>query len=78
MAKGSWLMPQGSWLMANKKFAAKARGLGHPAPNFRLAMSHEPWATSLEAWAMSREPLTIDNRLIDQLTITSNWLLIHQ
>ena len=42
MAPGSWLIPQGSWLMANKKFGARARGLGDPAANFLLAMSHKP------------------------------------
>ena len=42
MAHDSWLMAHGSWLMANKKFAARARGLGDPAANFLLAMSHEP------------------------------------
>ena len=28
---------------------------------------HEPWAASLEAWAMSHEPLTTDNRLKNEL-----------
>ena len=39
MAHDSWLMAHGSWLMANKKFAARARGLGDPAA-LKLAESN--------------------------------------
>ena len=42
MTHDLWLMAPGSWFMADKKFAARARGLGDPAANFLLAMSHEP------------------------------------
>ena len=71
-AQGSWLKAYGSCLKARgsrlrahgqEKFAA-----GSPRPGLRpwvlsQAMSHAPWAKSLEAWALSHEPVTIDNRL---------------
>ena len=53
MAHASRLATQGSWLMAKNKLAL---GLGPsgPSANFFSVMSHQPWATTLEAWTMSR------------------------
>ena len=61
MLAGSWPKAQGSWLkaQANKEISAKAWDLRDPAASFFLAMIHEPWATSLEAWVLSHETLTI-------------------
>ena len=46
-----------------------ALGPGGPNAKLFLAMSHEPWATSLvnEPWAMSHDSLTMDNKLINAL-----------
>ena len=66
MAQASWIMPQGSF-MANRKFAARARGLGDPAAIFLLAMSLEPRALRREPCAVSREPLNINNRFVNEL-----------
>ena len=75
MAQSSWLMLQGSWLKARGswpgqiwRWVTQAPG---PSAKVVLDMSHEPWATSLEACATSLEPWAIDNRLI-------NWLINYQ
>ena len=68
MVSGSWLIAQGSCLKARgsrimahgQEKLAPGPGPGGPNANFFLAMSQEPWLTSLEAWAMSLEPLVID------------------
>ena len=69
-AHGSCLKARGSRLMAKKNLAL-GPGPGGPRAKSFLAMSHEPWATSLEAWAMSLEPwtmpLTVSNRLLNEL-----------
>ena len=54
---GSRLMPQSSWLKARgqENLALGPGPEGSSAAKF-LAMSHGPWATSHEAWAMGLEP----------------------
>ena len=49
MVHSSWLKARGSRLRKNWRWVPQAL-----APIF---FGHEPWATSLEAWAMSFEPL---------------------
>ena len=55
MVHGSWLKVQGSCLKARgsrllaKRNLARGPGSWGPRAKFILAMSHEPWATSLEA-----------------------------
>ena len=43
-------------------------------------LGHEPWARSLEAWASSQEPWTINNRLISswslKMTATSMFEIV--
>ena len=58
MAQGSWLMPRGSRLKAHGSWSIKelARGPPGPEPSRHFFIGHEPWATSLEACAMSLEP----------------------
>ena len=75
MAQGSWLMPQGSWLEAHgswpRKIGARARASG---TNFSWpwALSHESWGMSHGLWEMSHEPVTINNRLINEWYVVSS------
>ena len=79
MVSGSWLMAKAhdscrkardSRLMAKKNLALGPSSGGFRA-KFSLALSHEPRATSLKAWATwatNHELLTINNRLIHALS----------
>ena len=58
MAQGSWLMPQGSCHGSWPKNIW--RGVPRPRALAQLTLRHEPWA-------MSHEPLTTNNRLINDL-----------
>ena len=65
----NWSFINGQWFMAlvaqgQEKFGARARGLGDQRQIF---LGLEPRALGHEPWAMSREPLTIHNRLINEL-----------
>ena len=65
MVSGSCLKARGLRLMAHgqEKIGARARAWGTQRQIF---LGHEPWATSLQAWALSHEPLIIHNRLINE------------
>ena len=77
MDHASRLVAQGSWLMVKKNLALGPPGAGSSA-KFFLAMSHEPWARGLQAWAMSLEPGGVDVTSPDPLPQTSHmchpWL----
>ena len=70
LAHASRIVPRGSWIMATANSARVPQALG-PRAEFALAVSHEPWTTSLEAWAMGLDPWTMSHA---PLTINSRWI----
>ena len=69
MAQASWFMPQGSCL---KVHGLEQNGIGGRAwgTQRQVFRGHEPWAG-----ALSHEPLTIKNQLIDELFEYLFWVL---
>ena len=62
----SWLKAHGSWPNKNWRWVPQVPSLN---AKFFLAMSRDPCATSLEPWALSHEPLNINNRWINYVPI---------
>ena len=73
MAHAPRFVAQGPWLMAKKNLAL---GLPGPSPSadFFLAMCLEPQALRHEPRAVNYGPLTINNRLIDELFDYILWV----